>query len=431
MSDNGSQVLISEDGKLLLLQTDADTKEFLEKLDGAIDIARGCLEIGTFIFPEASAVFLILAGVGTEVQILIHNLPEKPDPVVLRLKELEGVVHEVENQLNSKVAEMKSFITESEFFTHVTSKASVLMKLMRNCLAYQNKDSLKSFKDEYEQKGPLSLAYVMMSFLEQSSTNPLIMAMNSEQEKTKETFEKWETVIKGVFGQLLVIEAFASGFLKSSNPYDWDRLLEQSDEGSNVIDYWREHYGFSKYWEQVRIFMEDFIPKRTDLTNGQKADEIKKHLESYQTNESFIIIVFNQASWKSNYIYECGNEKTQMIACWDKGLCNAIVYRSRTADLLPIAQFDYFENAVKLLPDWRVLYYKENLENVIFQCRDVFRTDGFVCFIEEVKFPEIRFTLSSTLKRAPGSTIKKAVLKDPKQHRPEETKHMIVIAGFP
>uniref|UniRef100_A0A1I7TVT2 CHAT domain-containing protein n=1 Tax=Caenorhabditis tropicalis TaxID=1561998 RepID=A0A1I7TVT2_9PELO len=293
---------------MLLVRTISEFELYhsAEYADGAIDIAKGCLTIGSFIFSEAAPVLEGLSGFGSFVQFLMGLVPDKrPDPMVEKLKEFERILCAVETKMSGQFAELKSFITESEFNGDVITETLILMRLMRDCLKLQSQNAMDRFQGAYQRNSPLKLAYMMISLLEQEPTNPLRMAMDLEKGKKKSTFKRWEDVIRGLLGKLLFIEGFASGLFKNQNSYDFNRLFDRSKQMFSVVDSWKLEYQKDRgYWEELRDELRSYPNISAGISNADKAEIIKKRLEDYWTTDVFYVIVYNSYhSDNENHVY--------------------------------------------------------------------------------------------------------------------------------
>ncbi|EGT44564.1 hypothetical protein CAEBREN_20576 [Caenorhabditis brenneri] len=326
-------------------------------------------------------------------------------------------------------ADVKLFITETEFTSEIITDIGVLMKLQRNCLAYQNKESVENFRIAYQQKSPLTLAYTMISLLEQQPTNPLAMAMAAA--RNEEAFKKWETIFKSIFGQLLFIEGFASGLLKDKNSYDSERILEKCEQLNSMMIRWREDYEFDKNWEEIDTHVKDFVKTTSALSNSEKADFIKKLLDMYSKTsfDSYWICVFNKCLRITDYAYHCPNEANQLIVYSDKN-SKILVYRSREAYTLTTMDFD----RVQKVFDFNMrtgLFYSGSLDDAIQKeliNKQVVRGDSFICIVDSDFKPEIRFTKDFKQKRAPGAVDKIAMVDQSDKEMDKITQRMLIIA---
>uniref|UniRef100_A0A1I7ULH6 TPR_REGION domain-containing protein n=1 Tax=Caenorhabditis tropicalis TaxID=1561998 RepID=A0A1I7ULH6_9PELO len=385
------------------------TKDVLNYVDASMDVVKGCLKIGAFAVPEVAPVLLALAGVAGFIQGALKLVPDDtPDPVDEKMKELEKTIHELEKQMNSNFADLKSFITEVEFTIEITNEASTLHKYMRDVLKYRTPESVQNFREAYEKSSPLLLSYALITLLEQRSTNPVRMEMESEKVKTKATFKKWEKVIDGVLGQFLFIEAFASGLFKKKNPYNWERIIERSKKVPLILKEIREEFEKDEsYWEDVKKDFEDYIKNHTHLSNQQKAQEIAAKLEKYLTSDAFHVVVFNESTWQHDYTYHCPNEKTQIIGAWNKGKCCAFIYRSREGNQMSKSDYENVRDQINNLREKKIelSFFNPMLTMIQKQMLDpkLVRGDGLICLIDDNRIPFIEVANCPQFVKGPGN----------------------------
>uniref|UniRef100_A0A1I7TVT0 Crystaline entomocidal protoxin n=1 Tax=Caenorhabditis tropicalis TaxID=1561998 RepID=A0A1I7TVT0_9PELO len=266
--------------------------DWIPYLDAALDIVKGCLKIGAFVYPPTAIVLLPLAAVGSLIQVGLKFVPQ-PDKVGEKLKELEKTIFEVEKKMKATFNDLRSFVTETEFTADIINETAVLMRLMRNCLKQADEDAIANFREEYEKKSPLSLAYDMISLLELRSTNPLIMAMATEKIKMKHTFQKWEDTITGLLGQF-------------------------TDE---------------QYWEEMKRYMGEPL-RDPHVSNAVKAQWIKEKLDTYLTNDAFYVIVYDkyENSYQFNKTAKANDNQFIEMSNYGTGNGHAMIYRSRLAN---------------------------------------------------------------------------------------------------
>uniref|UniRef100_A0A1I7TVS9 Crystaline entomocidal protoxin n=1 Tax=Caenorhabditis tropicalis TaxID=1561998 RepID=A0A1I7TVS9_9PELO len=309
--------------------------DWIPYLDAALDIVKGCLKIGAFVYPPTAIVLLPLAAVGSLIQVGLKFVPQ-PDKVGEKLKELEKTIFEVEKKMKATFNDLRSFVTETEFTADIINETAVLMRLMRNCLKQADEDAIANFREEYEKKSPLSLAYDMISLLELRSTNPLIMAMATEKIKMKHTFQKWEDTITGLLGQF-VIDASGSicqWLIKRKNEFDYERIKERSEEVKKALLDWKEEIGTDEqYWEEMKRYMGEPL-RDPHVSNAVKAQWIKEKLDTYLTNDAFYVIVYDkyENSYQFNKTAKANDNQFIEMSNYGTGNGHAMIYRSRLAN---------------------------------------------------------------------------------------------------
>ncbi|CAL2047662.1 unnamed protein product [Caenorhabditis brenneri] len=267
------------------------TKKILNYIDGSMDIVKGVFKIAAIAAPTAAPMLLAVAGVATYIQAFLKLIPDnEKSEVDKKLEELEKEIDDLEKKMNAQFADLKSFVTEIEFTIEILNETSSLIRFIKDIIKHRSPESIQQFRQAYDKNDPLLLSYNLMSLLDQKSTNPLRMDMDKEQVKKKATFEKWENIIIGALGQLMIIEAFASGLFKKKNPFNWKRIMEKVKSASALFKMLRTKYEKDEhYWDEVKTFFEKYINdlSHMKLTNAEKAKEIAAKLDSYLTRREF------------------------------------------------------------------------------------------------------------------------------------------------
>ncbi|EGT39497.1 hypothetical protein CAEBREN_09107 [Caenorhabditis brenneri] len=367
---------------------------FSDCVQGALSIFTGAMEIGMVVFfPEGTVICGLLAATAGLCSTLIDVFHSKPDPVAEELKILTQKIKELDKKVTERYKEMKLFITENKFSNDIIGEVSVLKNFLHDFLTEYTSDSLSNLAVAYEMNSPLDIAYTLMSLLSQRSTNPLIMAM--EKNSSKVTFETWEKTIQTILSDLLVLESLCCGLLKNKKKYGTHRLLELVDEVTAGLKDLRSYYKIDQigYWKEVNDWLGPWLlTENYRLTHSEKADAIKKKLESYLTSDSFYILVFNEAEWETDYYYHCVNYKDQVIGVWNQRGCNIIIYRSKKGNDMAQLEYDNSKREVKACMQEK-LKKTGNLENITkTQLVDMkyVRPDGLICLVDESKDLEVR-----------------------------------------
>ncbi|EGT44569.1 hypothetical protein CAEBREN_21579 [Caenorhabditis brenneri] len=377
-------------------------QNFTDYLDGAIDVAKGLCAIGAFIYPPAAPVLGVIAGVGVLVQLVIEMT--KPDdklvPVFNKMKELEKTIFEVQKKMRAHFKELRSFIAESEFAADIITEASVRMKLMRNCLKYPTREAVNSFSNANEKHSALKLVYMMISFLEQKSTNPLAMAMEADKSKSAATFHKWENIISDLFSQFLFIEGFASGLLKDKCSYDWDRIQDRSDEVFKAIHNWKRAYGLHTYWDDASEYLRKYAQNTTRLTNSEKADEIRQKLQSYATDDVFYVIVFNHSNNENHLYYKIKSENRDRLLHYTGARgTNFLIYRRSISDEIDISKL--IQDVRTKMERFKTLRYDDTVPVPPEIKNEEFVSGAFSLLIGDLD-EEIRWANCANLEQGPG-----------------------------
>uniref|UniRef100_A0A1I7TVT5 Secreted protein n=1 Tax=Caenorhabditis tropicalis TaxID=1561998 RepID=A0A1I7TVT5_9PELO len=327
-----------------------DLQKAKEIIDNSIEVINALVDIGKALADdkEVELALDVIVGVGDILKGILKFMPEPDNPMVKNLEALENRVKLLGDKLNDHFDEMKTYISEVKFFMKIVSPTKVLIRYMRDCIKNPGPEAVQNFKRAYEEHTPLSLAYLLMSYLEQKSTNPLRLAMDNEKLKTKETYKKWEDIISRVLGQFMLLQAFANGLLGLDRKLNCDLLIELSEEVAQSMANLKEQWKLQDYyWDEVKEHFKKYIETHTDLNNSQKADGLQKYLNSFFTNDSFVICVFNECVETKEYIIHCPNRKEQLLQVRNTGKCNAFIYRSRQTNKKKEADFEKLRNQVE------------------------------------------------------------------------------------
>uniref|UniRef100_A0A1I7TVT9 Crystaline entomocidal protoxin n=1 Tax=Caenorhabditis tropicalis TaxID=1561998 RepID=A0A1I7TVT9_9PELO len=303
--------------------------------------------------------FGVVSGLADILKGILMFLPEPENPLVGELQKLVDTVDELERKVSENFNEMKSLITEINFISRILSPCFVLTRYMKNVMKNPGPRTKENFERVYKKHPPMKLLYNLMSYLEQTTTNPLRVAMDSEKAKTKGTFEKWENIICQIMGQFMFLEAFSNGLMAMEDQTSFDLMIDRSMEVFKEMQEWRKEYENNKdesYWKEVKSFFEDYMTNHTHLNNSEKADGLQRIMDNYFTTDSFYIIVLNLAKWHEDYTYHCSNVDGNLLGSWDKGRCNAYIYRSRTAYKKTEDDFKKLEREVESCRNGKLIY---------------------------------------------------------------------------
>ncbi|CAB07684.2 Helo_like_N domain-containing protein [Caenorhabditis elegans] len=302
--------------------------EVLPEIIGIIDDG---LAIGSFSFSKIADKLLEIAAWGSFIKDMIGVLnPDKPDPVMLKLIELDKKITQLSDKMSWEFDSLKAFIVEHEFYADLVQTASTLMKFMQDTVKDPCKDSYAIFRDVSQKSPPLQYAYKMISLLEQESTNPLKMAMKADPLRTSETFDKWRNIIDGVITQFLFLETYINGIFWDKNMYGPKLLTERITHLNEQMDAWREDYEDS-YWDTVVERMVHDIQDRyenSNASNEEKSKMIADNLVAGISNECYYVMVYDDCGGYAHHAYY--GVRSRYIVSFRRGKCNAAVYRSKS-----------------------------------------------------------------------------------------------------
>ncbi|ULT91765.1 hypothetical protein L3Y34_009435 [Caenorhabditis briggsae] len=251
-----------------------------------ITIINDGLNIGSFKFADIADKLLMIAGCGTFLKDMIGILnPDKPDPVMLMLFELDRKINQLSDKMAWEFDSLKAFIVENEFYAK------------------------------------------MISLLEQESTNPLKMAMKADRLRSKATYDKWRTIIDAVITQFLFLETYINGMFWGKNMYGPNQLKSRIEALNKSMDQWRDEYK-ETYWDTVIAWLvHDTQDNHQDVGNAEKSNMLQSSLDQILTDDSFYLMVYNDCSGYDNHAFY-GAVK-QYFVSFRRGKCNVAIYRSR------------------------------------------------------------------------------------------------------
>lgn len=324
-----------------------EIKDAAEKVDKGIDILKALLDIGSNILEWTEKTKLekwvkglkTLSGVGDILKGILKFIPGPPNPMVEELEKMMHTLEELEAKIAANFDELKSMITEVNFFVKIISPTTVLTRYMANCLETPGTEAVHNFKRAYSKYPPIHLAYNLKSYLERRSTNPLLMAMDADKVKTVATFNKWEDIIERLLGHFMVLEAFGSGLLGVKDDFTWKRLFEVVTDVFHSMNEWRKEYKVEDYWTEIKKFVEADIGNYTLSNKTEKAEELRQKLTTYITDDAFYIIVFNNGKWNEWYTTHSPKTENQLIGLYNH---DVVVYIYRSYQANKMKQIEYY-----------------------------------------------------------------------------------------
>lgn len=381
----------------------------VKEVNKYMDLMKESANLGKFVFGDVMKSVAEIAGLGGFVKAFVVFMPVKPDPILAKLKELEVKIDQIASQMNQHFNDMKSFITEFNFYVEIMTPTSKLTKFVLDCLNNPTKNAKENFEKEYNKQTPLSIAYTLIGYLEHKTTNPLVMAMNADCLKTTATFEKWQGIINGVLGQFLFLEAFASGLLKNKNQYDTDQLIKRSIALLGEIENWKNDYKKTAYyWDGLKLYLDEFAVSYKNLSHGQMADELKRKLETILTNDSMRLFVgrYNEdLPW--GYYSKYNNIVMMKLtsAGWFSGGYGTSIVILRSTDGKNVPAENYAEARRKIISAHRNgvfggINYKQVGKKVFDQC---FPEADVVLAVPGYVFPEWRSVNWNRSDAGPGA----------------------------
>ncbi|CAL2052200.1 unnamed protein product [Caenorhabditis brenneri] len=320
-----------------------DKDKAIECIDGVLDIIKGSLTAGCFFAPELAPFLAAAAGVCSFVQSIMAFIPHE-DPVMKKMEELNDKIVELSEKTQRSFDDMKAFITENNFNLEIVTEISILRKYVQDFLKYGTPESIESLRTEYEKNTPLTIAYTLVSLLDQRATNPLVVALDVEDYKTEATFNKWKKIVDVVLGDLLWIEGFACMPLKNRNSYDCSRIVDQTNEIKILFEKWHEDYkviNSDRMFKELGEYLPNYAKDHVGRNNQDKSEDVKNYINGFYdkywlADDAYYTIFFDSYnhSTKSSYDMKCTDQKYRVITSWGNGMVNAIIYRSRTGNQL-------------------------------------------------------------------------------------------------
>ncbi|EGT44570.1 hypothetical protein CAEBREN_06984 [Caenorhabditis brenneri] len=262
--------------------TTSEIKAANLKISDLIKWFKDLFKDGKMIYDKAKAAGIIYAlkAVGDIISgiltILGHN------PIAEGLNDLNKEVKQLAEKMTRCFNDMKAFISEVKFLEKVITPASILIKHMMDCINHPGPEALEKFKNAYSRHSPLMIMSTIVTNLEQKSTNPVRLAMDNAVSQ-KATFTKWLTLIENVLGQLLILEAFATGLLKTQNQFNCEQILEETQSVQKTMDDLKAEYGFDNYWDEFKTWLESMARQWVNLIT--RIEMIRTQLNTYKTTD--------------------------------------------------------------------------------------------------------------------------------------------------
>ncbi|CAO4381257.1 unnamed protein product [Caenorhabditis nigoni] len=354
-----------------------------------ITIINDGLNIGSFKFADIADKLLMIAGCGTFLKDMIGILnPDKPDPVMLMLFELDRKINQLSDKMAWEFDSLKAFIVENEFYADLAQTASTLMKFMQDTMNKPCQESYEIFKDVSQKTPPLLYAYKMISLLEQESTNPLKMAMKADRLRSKATYDKWRTIIDAVITQFLFLETYINGMFWGGNMYGPNQLKSRIEALNKSMDQWRDEYK-DTYWDTVIAWLvHDTQDNHQDVGNAEKANMLQNSLDQILTDDSFYLMVYNDCSGYENHAFYGAGD--QYFVSFRRGKCNVAIYRSRCFNQASEAEKKRIQFDVESCRYNTITGQTSNREVTKWLMENRIRNCRFVAMIAEGRDVEIR-----------------------------------------
>ncbi|CAL2034684.1 unnamed protein product [Caenorhabditis brenneri] len=313
------------------------SEDDMKKIDQALEITNSILEIGGAIEP-LGVIFEPLAALENLVATLFKLRPQT-DPVMEKLKEIQGQVSKLGDQMKQQFEELKAYITEESFSADIVQTASTLHRFMQDTIKYPGNDSITVFYQEYQKNRPISVGYKMLSLLKNPMTNPLAAALNADRLRKTSTYEKWSKILVDVMFQFVYIETFASGMFKNNSMYEFDRLVDGLTEVKQINEAWKVAFA-NAYWpysvQELMIQVQNNYQRRS---HGKKAmmlfcrDGLKELLQP--PGIAYFAIVYDAVDgWRRH-----GFGGSNHLESFRLGDCNVAVMRT-AEDWCPDADVD-------------------------------------------------------------------------------------------
>ncbi|CAI5445622.1 unnamed protein product [Caenorhabditis angaria] len=305
---------------------DANTAKAVKKVTDVLQLYEDIFKVLDM------ADFARIVHVGAVVKGILSLAGMMPeDPVMVKLRQLEGKIDKLSRKMTNHFDQLKAFMVEHSFYADVAATASTLTKLMCDTLTHPNHHSVGIFRQACERTPPLQYAYKLISLMEQDSTNPLKKAMAADPLQSKSTFNKWQDIILRVVAEFYALELYVNGLFWNSNMYGPNQLKSRINELQKLMKSWKVNYEKNAYYwpEKAREFIENIQDNNTDIGNQEKCDKLEKAFEDVLSNDSFYILVYNHCGGfdKHSFCYE----PSQTILSFRRGQCCVVVYRSKYA----------------------------------------------------------------------------------------------------
>ncbi|EGT39516.1 hypothetical protein CAEBREN_24293 [Caenorhabditis brenneri] len=379
----------------MIVGSDGSSKA-VENLEKAIVFINRSLESGMIMNDESiSANCKVLAGVGAIISVGIQKLKngsaEKFDSLKQKIRQLY-------EKIIVKFDELKSFISGTEFAMEVIGEVGVLKKFLMDVFELSTKEAIESFKGVYELNTPLNIAYTISSLLAQISTNPLEIGKKFGEKSALETF------IKIIVGDLVFLEALATGLFKKLNMYDLERLIGEIIDIEDLIDDIDDNKE-KITWDDFKKDFPDFIKAviQKDNSTAEKVEEIQKKLEEELPDDAFYIGVFENAEYETDFYYHVGNHdnflESRNVESGYGEKFNVFVYRSEKAGVYSEKDYEELEEAMEVLSTYDHKLTNKELVDIMTGSEST----GFIALINYDRGAQISFANCPDHAKGPGN----------------------------
>uniref|UniRef100_A0A1I7UWL9 SH3 domain-containing protein n=2 Tax=Caenorhabditis tropicalis TaxID=1561998 RepID=A0A1I7UWL9_9PELO len=151
--------------------------------------------------------------------------------------------------------------------------------------------------------------------------------MNEDVFKKTETFEKWYGILDGVLTEFLFLESFSNGLSWGQNMYGPNSLAKKVQRIITKFDYWRDEYKINYWPETVQQLVYRVQDQNSNFSNKQKAEKLQNILNQILTDDSFLVMVYDNCEGYDNRSFKC--DDNQLVSSIGRGGSNVLVYRSK------------------------------------------------------------------------------------------------------
>ncbi|EFP10759.1 hypothetical protein CRE_02486 [Caenorhabditis remanei] len=295
----------------------------LQIINNATLLINDFLNTGRFSFDHLSTRLPVITELGSFIGTLQNEVPKEP-----RIREAflnqEDLMCQLTDKMNRNWDVLKWTMSGNSMFAEVAQEAGTVTNFMLDAIRHPCGHSIGLFGDACNKMSPLMNGYKLITLLEQDSTNPLKVAMNADDYKRTDTFEKWRGILDGAMTHLLFLETFSIGMFWQQNMYGPENLKRKIERMNAKFDYARDEYKINYWPDTVQQMLFKVQNQNQSYGNLEKAKKIQTILRQVLTDDVFYIIVYDSCQGNS---FHCNDNQHITSSCQDGS--NIVIYRSK------------------------------------------------------------------------------------------------------
>ncbi|CAL2046217.1 unnamed protein product [Caenorhabditis brenneri] len=207
-------------------------------IPGLLSILDNGINDGRIEFKDISGKLHLVSECGCFVKNIIHS--SSSDKSSSNKQVLSELNWKIAQHFDGIIQDDEGLLIKNGPILNLIHTASTLMKFMQDTISHPCFESFDIFKDAYFKNPPLQCAYKLLSILELDSSNPLKIAMKTNDWRKFVVFERWQQIIETVLTQFLILETYINGMYWDKNMYGPNRLKERIEKLIEQMKQWKE-----------------------------------------------------------------------------------------------------------------------------------------------------------------------------------------------